>query len=127
MAGYWSITARASAGSASSASQAAPAAAGGVGQISRLRAIQCSLGGSGVGADQLVVRDGDTGTGTIIAQWDLSVAANGVGLLQLAGMDLRASPGNALTVEFVSGVTSNREDVNAQGDFVPQGYPAFQP
>lgn len=127
MSGYWSITARASAGSASSASQDAPTSAQGVGQITRLRSLQCTLGGTSAGTDQLVVRDGPTGTGTIIWQADLAIAANGTSPLVISNLDLRASLGNALTVEFVSGVTGDREDVNAQGDFVPQGYPAFQP
>ena len=128
MSGYWSMTARsASAGNAASASQAAPTSAEGVGQITRLRSLQCSLGGSSAGTDELVVRDGDAGSGTIIWSADLAIPANGTSPLIISNLDLRASLGNALTVEFVSGVTGDREDVNAQGDFVPQGYPAFQP
>jgi hypothetical protein len=73
-----------------------------------------------------VVRDGASGSGTILAQWDLSGAANGSSIIALTGMDLRSTPGNALTVEFVNGLSGNREDVNAQGDFIPSGYPMFQ-
>ena len=124
MAGSWSITNRSSAGAAATASQAAPSSAGAVGQQTRLQALQCRLNGVAAGTDQLVVRDGASGTGTILAQWDLSVGANTVSdQLSLTGLDLRASVGNALTVEFVNGVASDREDVNAQGDYVPQGYP----
>ena len=124
MAGLWSISNRANAGSAASASQAAPASASAVGQQTRLRSLQCRLSGVAAGTDQLVIRDGASGTGTIIWQADLSVGANGLSdQLSLTGLDIRASLGNALTVEFVNGVGSDREDVNAQGDFVPQGYP----
>lgn len=92
----------------------------------RLRAIQCSLGGSAAGTDLLVVRDGATGAGTILLQVDLAVPANGSNIVQLTGLDIRSTPGNGLTVEFVSGVSSDREAVNAQGDYVPQGYPQFE-
>jgi hypothetical protein len=127
----WTITARAAAGSPSSATQAAPASAGTTTTtnrtVVRLRALQCRLSGSAAGTDLLVVRDGATGAGTIIWQQDLSVPANGSDSVNVTGLDLRATPGNGLTVEFVSGVASDREDVNAQGDFVPQGYPIGQP
>lgn len=92
----------------------------------RLRTISVSLAGSAAGTDQIVVRDGATGTGTILKQWDLSVPANGSSLLFLTGLDIRNTPGNALTVEGVNGVTTDREAVNAEGDFVPQGYPMYQ-
>lgn len=128
MADPWTITNRSAAGSAATASQAAPASANTTNrQVNRLRALQCSLQGVAAGTDQLVVRDGATGVGNIIWTSDMIVAVNGYALLSLTGLDLRASPGNALTVEFVSGVASDREAVNAQGDIVPQGYPPFQP
>lgn len=92
----------------------------------RLRAIQCSLAGSAAGTDQLVIRDGASGTGTILQTLDFAVAANGSQVEQLTGLDIRSTPGNGLTVEFVSGVSSDRESVNAQGDYVPQGYPQFE-
>ncbi len=58
---------------------------------------------------------------------DLAVAANGTATLQLTNLDLRASPGNPLTVEFVSGVASDRENVSAQGDYVSTGWPWGMP
>ena len=92
----------------------------------RLRAIQATLAGSAAGTDQLVVRDGASGSGTILAQFDLSVPTNGFSSIQLAGLDLRSTPGNGITVEFAAGVSSDRESVNAQGDIIPSGYPMFQ-
>lgn len=126
MSNPWSITNRAAAGSASTASIAAPASAKASNICTRLRSISVSLAGSSAGTDQIVVRDGASGSGTILKQWDLSVPANGSSLLFMTGLDIRNTPGNALTVEGVSGVTSDREAVNAEGDFVPQGYPMFQ-
>ena len=73
-----------------------------------------------------MVRDGASGTGTILAQFDLAIPANGATSVILPNLDIRASLGNAITVEFASGVSNDREDVNAQGDFIPQGYPIFQ-
>lgn len=87
----------------------------------RLRALQATLVGTSAATDQLVVRDGATGAGAIIWSGDLSVPANGIASIQMA-MDLRASVGSALTVEFVNGA-GTAEDVNAQGDFVPVGEP----
>lgn len=130
MADPWTITNRGNAGAAASATQAAPASAGTTTltnrTVVRLRALQARLAGSAAGTDQLVVRDGPSGAGPILLQVDLSVPANGGDGIALTGLDLRASPGNGLTVEFVNGVNSDRETVNAQGDFVPQGYPMFQ-
>lgn len=127
MADPWTITNRGNAGAAASATQAAPASASATQrQVLRLRALQCRLSGSSAGTDLLVVRDGPSGNGTIIWQQDLSVPANGSDSINLSGLDLRATPGNGLTVEFVNGVNSDRETVNAQGDIVPQGYALFQ-
>ena len=121
----WSITNRGAAGSPATAAQAAPTNAATSGTTTRVRCIEASLAGSAAGTDQLVVRDGATGAGTIIWQSDLSVAANGDATRTWCDLDLRATPGNSLTVEFVAGVASDREDVNAQGDFVQQGFAAF--
>ncbi len=127
MADGWRITNRGAAGAAATATSPAPASGGALNQVMRLRSIQARLAGTAAGTDQLVVRDGPSGTGAIIWQEDLSIAANGSDQIALSGLDLRSSPGNGLTVEFVAGVASDREDVNAQGDIVPQGYPIFGP
>lgn len=127
MSGYWSITNRGILGAAATATLAAAAAATDGGQVNRLRSLTGTLSGGSAGTDLLVVRDGPSGSGTIIWQSDLSVAANGTASIFMTNMDLRASPGNALTIEFVSGVASDRESVNAEGDYVPLGYPMFLP
>lgn len=123
----WQITNRSALGSPASASQPAASAAPNGGQVNRLRSLTATLAGAGGGIDQLVVRDGPSGTGTIIWQGDLAAAANGSASIFLANMDLRASVGNAITIEFVVGVSGNRESVNAEGDYVPIGYPMFLP
>lgn len=74
-----------------------------------------------------MVRDGTSGTGTIIWQSDPSIAANGTVTIFLTDMDLRSSIGNALTIEFVNGVAGDRESVNAEGDYVPSGWPLGLP
>ena len=121
MSAPWSISNRGSAGGAATVSLSAPSGGASSNLTARLRALQCSVAGTAAGTDQLVVRDGATGAGTIIWSQDLSVPANGYAGVNLADLDLRASPGNALTVEFVNGVASDREDVNAQGDWVTRG------
>lgn len=124
MSGSWSITNRSTAGAAATASQAAPASAAAQGTQVRLRSLQCRVSGITAGTGQLVIRDGATGAGTIIWTVDLSVATGGVSdEISLTDLDIRATPGNALTVEFTAGVGGDIESVNAQGDYVPVGYP----
>src|SRR5260221_14732986 len=106
MSGPWTITNRGSAGAAATASQAAPTSGLAQGVQLRLRALSASLAGSAAGADQLVVRDGASGTGAIIWPWDLSVPANGGDRVLFFGLDLRGFPGNALTIEFFACVPS---------------------
>ena len=90
--------------------------------MNRLRALQASLSGTGAGAAELVVRDGASGAGTILASWDLNSPANGGDRVNLDDLDIRSSPGNALTVEFTAGGGANtQQDVNAQGDLVVPG------
>lgn len=123
----WTITNAPAANTAASASQAAPTNASANGQVLRLRALQASLGGTGAGAALLVVRDGPTATGTILAQQQMNIPANGCASVDLTGLDLRASLGNAITVETTSGGGANTLlTVSAQGDLVPSGYPPFQ-
>ena len=122
----WTISNRSAAGAPASASVAAPASANAQNRlVARLRALQCSINATAAGTDQLVVRDGASGVGPIIWTMDLTVAVGSIAEITESDLDLRASPGNALTVEWVAGVASDRESVNAQGDFVPQGYPPF--
>lgn len=121
MSSQWQINNRGAAGAAATASKTAPAGYAAGNLVLRLRSLTATLAGSGAGTDQLVVRDGASGSGAIIFTCDLSIPANGFASIAQPDLDLRASPGNAITIEFVSGVATDREDVSAQGDYVPQG------
>jgi hypothetical protein len=123
MAGWWSITNRSNAGAAATASLAAPTNAVTTGLCSRIRGLQASLSGGSAGADVLQISDG----ATVIWNLDLAVAANSTASVNLSDLDIRSTPGNTLTIAFSAGVASDREDVNAQGDFVPLGYPVGRP
>lgn len=114
MAGFWQMTNRASAGNAS-ATQSAPAGSASGGQQTRLRALAAM---TATAAATVQVLDG----ATVIFQIDMPVANT---QLQLPNLDLRASPGNNLVVQTTA--NSGIADVNAQGDFVSQGYPAYGP
>ena len=127
--GAWQINNYPSTATAASASIAAPASAKAVGQITRLRSLQATVacGATAQTPIELVVRDGASGTGTVIASFALAAPADGFASLQQTPLDLRASLGNALTVEFAAAnVAASQSAVSAQGDFVPQGYPMFQ-
>lgn len=119
MAAPWAITNTSGAGAAATANVAAPAGALTANQVTRLRGIQATLGGATAGADTVQVKDGNT----VIWAGEMSIAANGSAILDMSDMDLRASPGNTLTVAFVNGINADIETVNAQGDFIPAGLP----
>jgi hypothetical protein len=59
--------------------------------------------------------------GTIIFTADLYTAANSADFLDLSEIDLRASAGNVLTVEFTAGIPGDVQEINAEGDFVAPG------
>jgi hypothetical protein len=69
------------------------------------------------------VRDGAGGMGTIIYQADLYTAANARDQLVEDELDMRATAGNYLTVEFLAGTASDYQSISAQGDYVPPGTP----
>jgi hypothetical protein len=69
------------------------------------------------------VRDGASGVGTILFRSILNLPGSGIGVLERIGIDLRATVGNPLTVEFVVGTAGNFQSVNAQGDYVRPGTP----
>lgn len=115
MAAPWSITNTSTAGVAATATLAQPTSAVAQGQQIRVRSVSATVGGTGAGADVLQVKDGST----VVKAWNLSVPANGFASVQLTNLDIRIS--GALTVAFVSGVTSDIETVNAEGDFVQAG------
>lgn len=116
----WQISNR---GTVGAAAIAAAAASGNTTYQARLRALQATLSGTAAGVGTLVVRDGASGVGTIIFRADLAMAANARDGLILTDMDLRASAGAALTVEFLAGTASDFQAVNAQGDYVAPGTP----
>jgi len=118
----WQITNTSSAGGAATASEAAPISAGVSESQLRLRSLQVSVAGTSAGTAEAVIRDGGSGSGTIIWAANFAMVANGGGHVEADNIDIRASVGNALTIEFTSGVTSATESVNAQGDIVPKGY-----
>jgi hypothetical protein len=116
----WQITTRSIAGAAAAVS-AAPGPDG-VYQT-RLRALYCTLAGSAAGGGTVVVRDGPSGVGTILFRSTLNLPGSGIGVLEKIGIDLRATVGNPLTVEFVAGTAGDFQSVNAQGDYVRPGTP----
>lgn len=120
MSSQWQITERSASGAAATASIAAAGSASAGGQVNRLLALAASISGTTAGTAELVVRDGATGSGTIIWQVDLNEASSSV---VASDLDLRASVGNALTIEFTAGVAGDTQCVNAQGDYVPIGWP----
>lgn len=117
MAGQWQLTALEAAAQAT-ASQTA----GTTGGLNlRLRSVVFTLSGTGAGAVTCVVRDGATGTGTIIWQGTLNTAANASGQIEQNNVDLRATSGT-LTVETTgSGGANTTTSLNAQGDYVATG------
>jgi len=125
-AGLWSQQNYPSTATQATCAQAAPVAGDAL-QV-RGRVFTFSVSGSSSAATgllQCVVRDGATGTGTIIWSGSLQAPANGSSNLILKS-DLRASVGNALTAEFTgAGATGTQEAVSMQGDIVPSGYPPF--
>lgn len=121
--GQWQLTAQQSA-AAATVTQTAVATGG---QAIRLRSLTFTLSGTSAGAITCVVRDGATGTGTIIWQGSLNCAANGSASIALQDQDLRATSGS-LTVESTgSGGSNTTTSVNAGGDLVQIGYPAYGP
>ncbi len=127
MSGFWQVSNRSLAGAPATASVPSPLSSVYGGQQVRLRALECFVAGSAGGGDELVVRDGPTLTGPVIFSADLSIGTiGGAQIVQLTDLDIRATIGNTLTIEFVSGIGSDRENVNAQGDYVPIGYPLGQ-
>lgn len=125
----WQGTSAPATGTSASVAIAPPSAASTTGQLTRLRALEASVafssGTAGTGAPfYLQVLDGAT---QIFAQAVAGVSASAWGY-SATGLDLRASLGNSLTVQFTSaGPTGCLETVNIQGDFEApgQGYGKF--
>jgi hypothetical protein len=116
----WQVTTRSTAGAAATISVSASP---NLTYQARLRALYCTLDGPAAGSGTVVVRDGATGVGTIIFHSTLNLPGSGIDILDRTGIDLRATAGNALTIEFLAGTASDFQSVNAQGDYVPPGTP----
>lgn len=114
----WQVTTRSTAGVAATISVATGPNST---YQTRLRAAHCSLDGSAAGSGTVVVRDGPSGSGTIIFQATLNLPGSGIDRLNRTDFDLRATVGNVLTVEFLAGTASDFQSINAQGDYIPPG------
>lgn len=116
----WQVTIRGTAGTAATIS-----VPGGPNLTyqTRLRALYCTLDGPAAGSGTVVVRDGATGVGTVIFHSTLSLPGGGIDVLNRTDIDLRATAGNSLTIEFLAGTASDFQSVNAQGDYAPPGTP----
>lgn len=112
----WRSTNRNTGGAAATVTIAAPAAASGM--VVRLLNLQAAMtAGAAAATDQLQVLDG----ATVIWQIDLGAPANSTATGFPGFLDIRASPGNSMTVRFLNGTGSTAEDVNAEGDLVANG------
>lgn len=89
----------------------------------RLRALYCTLQGPSAGSGTVVVRDGATGVGAIMFEATLAIPVNSRDLVNRTDLDLRATVGNVLTVEFLAGTAGDFQAINAQGDYIPPGIP----
>lgn len=123
--GSWSLNNYPTIGERASATQSVPANAATTGVVLRLRSLQLSLGASGSAQPPLRVnvRDGQQGTGTILWSQTLAAPANGVASVFLDNLDIRASVGSSLSIEFgAAGIATTQQSVAGQGDMVPVGY-----
>jgi hypothetical protein len=89
----------------------------------RLRSLYLTVSGGSAGMATMVVRDGLLGVGQIIFEADLYTAANSRDVLDFNNIDLRATAGGVLTVEFLGGTPGAVQQISAHGDYVPFGIP----
>ena len=123
--GLWTVSNFPATATAASASQVA---VGGTGVVNRARNVCFSVatGATASGPIQCVVRDGDPGTGTIIWQGVIGAAIGGGDCIPLNNCDLRASQGNALTAETVTGgAATSQISISMSGDLVQIGKPGW--
>ena len=116
----WSLLSFPATATAPSASQSAAGST----LVNRLRALQVGVATNGTAQPpvNVVVRDGSAGAGTIIWEASLSAVIDGGDTINLSQLDLRSSPGNALTVEFTAAPANAVQGyVNAQGDLCAVG------
>ncbi len=53
----------------------------------------------------------------------LSIPANSRDLINRTDLDMRATAGNVLTIEFLAGTSGDFQSINALGDYIPPGIP----
>jgi hypothetical protein len=116
----WQLTTRSLAGAAASI---AVATSQNSKYQTRLRAMYCTLAGASSGSGTVVVRDGASGTGTVMFEGTLSISVNSRDLINRTDLDIRATVGNVLTIEFLAGTAGDFQAINAQGDYIPPGIP----
>ena len=109
MSGFWQVTGNSSGGTAARMTITPPPGSGG---MVRILAMQATTEVAAV----LRIQDGTT------AIWQLDAPAGFSGL-QIAGIDIRALTTGSLTIDFDSNAVKGSQFINAQGDFVPPGYP----
>lgn len=122
----WNIVSYPSTAAAASASRAAPTTQ--AGDIIRLRSLTLGVAANGAASGNIkfVVRDGATGAGTIIWETVLAAPDGGSNSIFLTGLDLRASLGNALTVESTgAGAAGSQISISASGDQIATSYMNF--
>jgi hypothetical protein len=113
---------------ANTAAVAVQAAAPASNDVNRCQTLTVTVAGDGTHATgilEAVLRDGATGVGTIIWAGLLAAGATGADHIQLTGLDLRSSVGNALTLEFTSAPPNTCQCTAAMaGDLVALGQAA---
>src|SRR6266576_6865540 len=114
----WQMTTRSLAGAAASVAVATSLNSA---YQTRLRAMYCTLAGPNAGSATVVVRDGPSGSGAILFEATLAIPANSRDLVNRTDVDLRATAGNVLTIEFLAGVAGDFQTVNSLWDYFPPG------
>lgn len=122
--GLWSITNSAAASTAASATQVAPSNFSATGMTIRARAFSATVAAATSGAALLQL----VGGGSVLKSWQMAVSSGGMDAqIVIADQDIRCNSGDSLVIAFASGTPGCAQTVNAEGDYVPVGYPAFLP
>lgn len=95
----WAANAQATAGTPSASRVAG---ASGVRHVCTGISISVAAGATAQTPVIVNLRDGATGAGTILATWALSAIVNGMGSLNLNGLNLVGSAATAMTLEFAA-------------------------
>lgn len=127
MSAPWYATSAPAAGTVASVVAAAISSTG-TGLVSRCRTLSASVVGATSGVSTLLISDGST----TLLQVDMALPSGGgtVTLMSSGVFDYRSSvnasgAANSLTIGFASGVAGITQKVNAAGDNIAVGVPAF--